>query len=561
MSFGTCVTLFTLFVTAVRGNIDKDKVLCLPRQAHLAYGDTVRHMVVMWSTRHNCSTDVRYGSGPWNLDKTASGKSIYFAENNMGLQYIHRVLLENLEAGVTYYYTPVSNSISSGPFYFKMPPSGEDWSPEFMLYGDLGLHSESIPKLTAEALRGEYTAVLHVGDFAYNLHDNLNMENASDCSKATQVGDAFMQMIQDMTSHVAYMTSPGNHEIDNDTFAHYRHRFSMPQSEWPIPLHQMWYSIDIGNVHFLSYSSETFFTSNGTYVNSQYEWIKQDLHVANQNRDKCPWVIAFGHRPMYCSNNDGDDCTKIDSKVRKGFEELFYEYGVDVVIQAHEHSYERLWPMFKGVVLAKNYSNPTAPVQLITGAAGSKHGIDDFNNSNIADWSAFHIGNKSFNSYGKIVVTNRTHLYWEQISVADGQVLDSIWISQTNHGPFDKAKLTVDIMEKIDESIKKEQIITQANSKPKTTDTSVAKGDEGSFFNNVSTRIALGAGFGGLFFVFFATVCIVHRCKKKRSKNYRRWETLDYGRKFYSNVKNGEKDTDDFESEVSDGTSKLLERD
>ena len=38
--------------------------------------------------------------------------------------------------------------------------------------------------------------------------------------------------------------------------------------------------------------------------------------------------------------------------------------------------------MYKGVVLSKNYTNPAAPVQLITGAAGSKHGVDEMNPKN-----------------------------------------------------------------------------------------------------------------------------------------------------------------------------------
>lgn len=57
-------------------------------------------------------------------------------------------------------------------------------------------------------------------------------------------------------------------------------------------------------------------------------------------------------------------------------EDIFYNYGVDIVLQAHEHSYERLWPQYKGVVLSKNYTNPQAPVQLISGAAGSRHRDD-----------------------------------------------------------------------------------------------------------------------------------------------------------------------------------------
>jgi hypothetical protein len=30
--------------------------------------------------------------------------------------------------------------------------------------------------------------------------------------------------------------------------------------------------------------------------------------------------------------------------------ELFYKYGVDVIIEAHEHSYERLWPVYNETV-------------------------------------------------------------------------------------------------------------------------------------------------------------------------------------------------------------------
>ena len=40
-----------------------------------------------------------------------------------------------------------------------------------MVFGDLGVHTHTIPFLVEEALKGEYTALLHVGDFAYNLKD------------------------------------------------------------------------------------------------------------------------------------------------------------------------------------------------------------------------------------------------------------------------------------------------------------------------------------------------------------------------------------------------------
>lgn len=33
-----------------------------------------------------------------------------------------------------------------------------------------------------------------------------------------------------------------------------------------------------------------------------------------------------------------------------GIESLLYKYGVDLHIQAHEHSYERMWPVYNLVV-------------------------------------------------------------------------------------------------------------------------------------------------------------------------------------------------------------------
>lgn len=76
-----------------------------------------------------------------------------------------------------------------------------------------------------------------------------------------------------------------------------------------------------------------------------------------------PWIITFGHRPMYCSNDNDNDCTHSETLIRVGLpfthffglEELFYKYGVDVEFWAHEHSYERLWPIYDYKVRTKNF--------------------------------------------------------------------------------------------------------------------------------------------------------------------------------------------------------------
>ena len=56
-----------------------------------------------------------------------------------------------------------------------------------------------------------------------------------------------------------------------------------------------------------------------------------------------------------------------------GLEKLFFDYGVDLEIWAHEHSYERLWPVYDGKVRNGSaeapYTDPKAPVHIVTGSA------------------------------------------------------------------------------------------------------------------------------------------------------------------------------------------------
>ena len=92
-----------------------------------------------------------------------------------------------------------------------------------------------------------------------------------------------------------------------------------------------------------------------------------------ENREKQPWIVLFGHRPMYCSDDDGDDCTKHNSSTRTGIsfgtgpklyglEDLLMKYNVDLVFWAHEHDFERFWPIYDFNImngsLAEPYTNP-----------------------------------------------------------------------------------------------------------------------------------------------------------------------------------------------------------
>ncbi|KAK9869436.1 hypothetical protein WA026_003191 [Henosepilachna vigintioctopunctata] len=423
------IFIFYLFLNlcAVKSEI----VWYRPEQIHLAFGQNTSEITITWSTFSDTQeSTVEYGIG--GLILKAKGSSSLFVDGGNGhhSQYIHKVTLNNLTPHSRYVYHCGSNLGWSNIFWFKTPPQ-ENWQPHIAIFGDMGNeNAQSLTRLQEETQRELYDAILHVGDFAYDM----NSENA-------KVGDEFMRQIESVAAYVPYMTCPGNHE-EKYNFSNYRARFSMPNGpDFPA------YSINIGPLHIISISTEVYYFLNYGLkpLVFQYQWLEDDLAKANlpENREKHPWIIVIGHRPMYCSNTDEDDCTKNETLTRVGLpffqffglENLFYNYGVDVEIWAHEHSYERLWPIYNHIVLNGSYdapyTNPKAPVHFTTGSAGCKEGRDNFTDPR-PEWSAF-----SSRDYGftRMKAYNRSHLYFEQVSDdKDGEVIDSFWVIKDNHG-------------------------------------------------------------------------------------------------------------------------------
>ncbi len=47
-------------------------------------------------------------------------------------------------------------------------------------------------------------------------------------------------------------------------------------------------------------------------------------------------------------------------------ESVFREYDVALVLTAHEHNYQRTYPVYQQKVVNTSYDNPSAPTYLVT---------------------------------------------------------------------------------------------------------------------------------------------------------------------------------------------------
>ncbi|XP_074075110.1 acid phosphatase type 7 [Macrotis lagotis] len=422
-----CLLFFFLLGDVVAEGSQK----AVPEQIHLSYPGEPGSMTVTWTTWVPAASEVQFGLQIGGiLPLRAQGFSSPFVDGGILRRklYMHRVTLRGLLPGVQYVYRCGSNQGWSRRFRFRALRFGPNWSPRLAVFGDMGADNpQSLPRLRRETLQGMYDVVLHVGDFAYNM----DQDNA-------RVGDTFMRMIEPVAASVPYMTCPGNHE-ERYNFSNYRARFSMPGDT-----EGLWYSWDLGPAHIISFSTEVyFFVHYGRHlIKKQFHWLERDLQKANDNRAKRPWIITMGHRPMYCSNADLDDCTRHESIVRKGIsggryglEDLFYKYGVDLQLWAHEHSYERLWPIYDYQVYNGSrespYTNPRGPIHIITGSAGCEELLTPFH-SFPRPWSAIRVKEYGFT---RLHILNGTHLHVQQVSDdQNGKIVDDVWLVRPREG-------------------------------------------------------------------------------------------------------------------------------
>lgn len=389
-----------------------------PEQIHLSVTGDKTEMAVSWVTLLNVSTVVEYGLQPNNFSHRVYGAChTYHSGGWKGV--IHQATMTGLKPGTRYYYRVgdphaqnlfFSNSWSVPSLYFDTEETTQSSPLQIAVIGDMGATDASL--MTAErviALRAadELDFVLHVGDISYADMDQ-------------RLWDEFMRLVEPVSAYVPYMVCPGNHEDFYD-FAAYRNRYSLMPSVLSGSNSSEYYSFNYGHVHVVAINTEAPLQGLADFSagSAQYQWLEEDLKTANlpENRAMRPWIILMGHRPFYCSvSSDRDSCIVAASYFKKCLEDLLNRYKVDLVITAHVHSYQRIYPVYKGE------RNTSAPVYIVNGAAGSKEQLDPGWEVPSPSWSAF---NFTGYGYGIITVEDKQALTWQFFSSSDGSLIDS----------------------------------------------------------------------------------------------------------------------------------------
>ena len=160
-------------------------------------------------------------------------------------------------------------------------------------------------------------AVLLLGDVQY---EDGTAEEFAEKGGYTGTWDAF---------HDKAFPVTGNHEWNTPTAAGYRETFDdRTGGRW-------WYSYDLGGWHVIALESECGEVGGCGEGDEQHDWLLQDL----RRHDGVP-TLVYWHRARYSSGFHGP--TK---RVRPLWETAVADEDVQLVVTAHDHSYERFPPL------------------------------------------------------------------------------------------------------------------------------------------------------------------------------------------------------------------------
>jgi hypothetical protein len=245
----------------------------------------------------------------------------------------HTVRFEGLEPETKYLYRVGDGTTANWSEWYEFETAAATAKPfSFIYFGDA---QNDIQEHWSRVMRQAFSdapeakLLLHAGD----LIDNHNTDQ--------QWGDWFKagSFIPAMRTNVA---TPGNHEYSGTNLSQYwRTQFAWPDNG---PTQGTAAVIEAlkGTVYYLDYQGVRFISLNSNvsavasalrpeFLEVQRAWLESVL-ADNPNK----WTVATFHHPMFSTADGRNNPTQ-----RASWLPVLERYGVDLVLQGHDHSYGR----------------------------------------------------------------------------------------------------------------------------------------------------------------------------------------------------------------------------
>lgn len=318
--------------------------------------------------------------------------------------YFHHARVDDLLPGTRYRYAVGHQGEvrSSKAVWRTGPRPGKAFT--FTAFGDQGTdvpdltNIQDFDPLTLQTITHQqppFQASLN-RDLAYSMNPAFHVivGDTSYANGDQAIWDEWFRGIEKMARTMPWMPCLGNHEIeaaagvggfsptgiltgeDPDSWGPlgydaYRHRFALPSNgdkDWE----GNWYRFRYGSVEFVSIDNNdvnTEVTANIGYSEGrQQRWVRRTLERAAID-PSVDFVIVLMHQAAFSSGLHGSD-----PGVREAWFQLFAEHGVDLVVQGHDHHYERTHLMDRDRVVEAAedgvYTSEVGTMYIVSGNGG-----------------------------------------------------------------------------------------------------------------------------------------------------------------------------------------------
>jgi alkaline phosphatase D len=344
-----------------------------PEQIHLTWGDNpASSVVVSWASPGQAvRARVRIGQ------RVVAAESRPYTDGISGeTVWTYHARVGGLRPGATYAYavTADNDANAADPFSatFRTAPAGRVPF-RFTSFGDLATPNDAWvlsygqSAYAVEAVES-FQPLFHLlnGDLCYA---NLNP------TAQPQVWRDFGNNNQTSAANRPWMPCPGNHEVEFNNgpqgLTSYLSRYTLPDNRVP-GFGGRWYSFRVGSVLFVSVDADdvvyqdaaafvagpapltpaastghppiqpgTSFYLRGYSHGAQTAWLERTL-AAGRRDDSVDWIIVQMHQCAASSSATGNGS---DLGIRQEWLPLFDRYQVDLVLNGHDHDYERSFPV------------------------------------------------------------------------------------------------------------------------------------------------------------------------------------------------------------------------
>lgn len=260
-------------------------------------------------------------------------------------------------------------------------------------YVDVGMQETT---LQAKDLATDKFSFAHVSDsqmdgstgelfgrvLSHVVEDNDFILHTGDVVENSKYESEWTDMLHDnfgYLSTIPMMAISGNHETtykngENETYKHFHNKLPMQVSTYL----GYFYSFVYGNAKFIMLNTNDL-TGENTLKAEQYDWLVEEL----QN-NTATWTFVSMHNPMYSVGKWGSNAEQnaISRALTAQLKGIFADYGVDVVLQGHDHTISRTYPInARGVATQETYQmlddvkysvDPDGVIYVVNGAAGEQ---------------------------------------------------------------------------------------------------------------------------------------------------------------------------------------------